>query len=455
MSKEYTEIVIIGAGLTGLTTGFHLTQKGKNIRIIEQADRVGGQIKTFHEHGFTFESGPNTGAVSYPEVTELFRLLSPDCELETAREESKRRLIWKGNRFHTLPSGLIGGITTPLFSFYDKFHILGEPFRKKGTNANESVADLATRRLGRSFRDYAVDPFVSGVYAGDPDQLVTRYALPKLYNLEQTYGSFIKGSIAKARQSKTDRDRLATKKVFSARNGLENLTKALAKQIGEEKIILSASGIRIEPEGTHWSVHYTGPEGIRTIVAEKVVTTTGAYSLPRLLSFLPQQTLAAISNLDYAPIIQASIGIKDTQGLFFNAFGGLVPSCEKKEILGILYPSACFEGRAPEKGALFSVFMGGVRHPEYMDKTEEELQDILLRAFHQMLKFPPAMSPDMIRIFRHQRAIPQYGVSSGLRFQTIQETEHHYPGLTLAGNIRNGIGMADRIRQGVEIASRL
>lgn len=252
MSKEYTEIVIIGAGLTGLTTGFHLTQKGKNIRIIEQADRVGGQIKTFHEHGFTFESGPNTGAVSYPEVTELFRLLSPDCELETAREESKRRLIWKGNRFHTLPSGLIEGITTPLFSFYDKFHILGEPFRKKGTNANESVADLATRRLGRSFRDYAVDPFVSGVYAGDPDQLVTRYALPKLYNLEQTYGSFIKGSIAKARQPKTDRDRLATKKVFSARNGLENLTKALAKQIGEEKLFFlpPVSGLsRKEPTG--------------------------------------------------------------------------------------------------------------------------------------------------------------------------------------------------------------
>jgi len=251
MGKEYTDIVIIGAGLTGLTAGFHLTRKGKHIRILEKADRIGGQIRTFHENGFTFESGPNTGAISHPEVAELFQLLSPACELETAREEAKRRLIWKGDRFHVLPSGLVGGITTPLFSLYDKFRILGEPFRKKGENEYESVAALAARRLGKSFRDYAVDPFVSGVYAGDPNKLVTQYALPKLYNLEHTYGSFIKGSIAKARQPKSDRDKLATKKVFSARQGLENIPSALARAIGKENISLSCADIRIEPGETY------------------------------------------------------------------------------------------------------------------------------------------------------------------------------------------------------------
>ena len=102
MEPQQTDILIIGAGLTGLTTGFWLTRAGKDIHILEKADRVGGQIHTFREKDFVYESGPNTGVVSYPEVAELFEALSPACALETAREESKRRLIWKGNRFRAL-----------------------------------------------------------------------------------------------------------------------------------------------------------------------------------------------------------------------------------------------------------------------------------------------------------------------------------------------------------------
>ena len=174
MEPQQTDILIIGAGLTGLTTGFWLTRAGKDIHILEKEDRVGGQIHTFREKDFVYESGPNTGVVSYPEVAELFEALSPACALETAREESKRRLIWKGNRFRALPSGLFSAVTTPLFTLGDKFRILGEPFRAKGNNPDESVGELAARRLGKSFLHYAVDPFLSGVYAGDPMKLVMR-----------------------------------------------------------------------------------------------------------------------------------------------------------------------------------------------------------------------------------------------------------------------------------------
>ncbi|WP_102409363.1 protoporphyrinogen oxidase [Parabacteroides bouchesdurhonensis] len=446
------DIVIIGAGLTGLTTAFYLAKGKKNIAVLEKSNRIGGQIHTLHEDGFTFESGPNTGVVSYPEVAELFSALSGTCTLETAREESKRRLIWKGNRFHALPSGLLTAVTTPLFTLGDKFRILGEPFRAKGTNPDESVGELASRRLGESFLKYAVDPFLSGVYAGDPMKLVTRYALPKLYNLEQQYGSFIKGSIAKAKQPKTERDRLATKKVFSAEGGLSNLTDAMAKTIGTENITLSTNHLKIEPADKGWTISFTTPAGEQTIQANQVITTTGAYTLPELLPFIEKEIMDKISSLHYAPVIQASVGIRDTGKLCFDAFGGLVPSCEEKEVLGILYPSACFYGRAPEKGAVFSFFIGGVKRAELMDKTDEELKDIILRAFHDMLKFPDNIQPDLIRIFRHSRAIPQYEVNSGERFQTIEMLESRYSGLILAGNIKGGIGMADRIRQGTEIA---
>ena len=455
MIQSHTDIAIIGAGLTGLTTAFWLTRAGKKIQIIERQDRAGGQIRTFQENGFVYESGPNTGVVSYPEVAELFAALSPDCTLETAREESKKRWIWKGNKFHALPSGLVSAVTTPLFTLYDKFRILGEPFRAKGTNPDESVAELAARRLGKSFVDYAVDPFLSGVYAGNPHTLVTRHALPKLYNLEQDYGSFIKGSIAKAKLPKSERDKLATKKVFSAVGGLERLAEALVKAIGKEQITLSASEVKIQPQDKQWLITYRTPEGEQSLIANKVVTTCGAYALPDLLPFIPKEDIGQISNLHYAPIIQASVGFHNTRGLQFGAFGGLVPSKEKRDVLGILFPSACFVGRSPEEGALFSFFIGGVRHADMLDWSDEKLKDMILKNIHSMLKFPADAQPDLIKIHRHQKAIPQYEKSSEARFKMIEELQIRYPGLILAGNIKGGIGMADRIRQATGIAKEL
>lgn len=451
METKPTQVVIIGAGLTGLTTAFYLTRRGISVQIVESADRVGGQIHTFQEDGFTYESGPNTGVVSYPEVAELFAALEPNCHLETAKEESKRRLIWKGDRFRELPSGLLSAITTPLFTLKDKFRILGEPFRAKGTNPDESVAGLAGRRLGKSFVDYAVDPFLSGVYAGDPHTLVTRYALPKLYNLEQDYGSFIRGSIAKAKIPKTERDLLASKKVFSAKGGLNQLADALAKSIGTKHIILGAKDVTVNPNSNKWDIRYKTHHGEHTLHADQVVTTIGAYNLPALLPFIDQKEMEAISNLVYAPVIQVSVGIKNTGTLKFNAFGGLVPSKEKKRILGILFPSACFESRSPEEGALFSFFMGGMKHLDLLTKSDEEIRDIISEELHLMLGFPKGTEPDMIKIFRHNHAIPQYELNSGKRFETVEKLEAQYPGLLIAGNLKGGIGMADRIRQATQI----
>ena len=441
---------MIGAGLTGLSTAFHLHRQGRDVVILEKADRVGGQIHTYHENGFTFESGPNTGVVSFPEVAELFQMLEGSCQLEIARESSKRRLIWKGNRFHELPCSPVSAITTPLFRLSDKFRILGEPWRKKGTDPDEPVGALAARRLGKSFYEYAVDPFVSGVYAGDPMKLTTRYALPKLYNLEANYGSFIRGAIAKAKEPKTDRDRLATKKVFSAVGGLQRLVEALSKDL---RIITSANNLKVMPTTDgQWSCTYNGTE---EIVCRKVVTTVGAYALPALLPFIPEAQMQKMSNLFYAPIIQVILGVKNARGLDFPAFGGLVPSKEQKRVLGILFPSSCFEQRCPDGGALYSYFIGGARHTDYLQKSDDEIREITLEAFHSMLKYPADMQPDLLRIFRHEHAIPQYWSDSGERFATIEALQQQYPGLILAGNMRDGIGMGNRIHQGATIASSI
>lgn len=454
-----TDILIIGAGLTGLTTAYTLASKGKNVQILERMDRPGGQILTHQEDGFTFESGPNTGSISNPEVAELFveleKISGGKCKLETAPDAAKRRLIWKGNKFHALPSGLGSAISTPLFTIGDKFRILGEPWRKKGENPDESVGELTRRRLGKSFVDYAVDPFLSGVYAGDPNTLITRYALPKLYNLEQNYGSFVRGAMKKAKEPKTDRDRLATKKVFSAVGGLSNITKAMSDYLGDH-ITLGVNNLKITPSGSTWIATFTDRDGnAQSINALQVVTTCGSYVLPEILPFIEPSMMQKINNLKYAPMVEVSVGIKNTNGLNYKAFGGLVPTCEHKQILGILFPSACFTGRAPEEGALFSYFIGGVKHQEMLEKTDSELTTIVEDVFHEMLKFPKNVNPDLIKIFRHQHAIPQYEITTGERLAAIEQTEKEFNGLHIAGNLRDGIGMAHRIKQARDIAEKL
>jgi protoporphyrinogen oxidase len=369
-----------------------------------------------------------------------------------AREEAKQRWIWKGEHFHALPVGLKASVRTTLFSWHDKLRILAEPFRRKGTDADESVAQLVRRRLGNSFERYAVDPFISGVYAGDPERLVTRYALPKLYNLEHTYGSFVRGAIAKMRQPKTPRDLLATKKVFSAEGGLQRLIDALGRSVGETNIVLGASNLHLQPSEQGWKVEYARPDGTAcSILAQQVVTTVGAYALPQLLPFVPHALMEPITSLRYAPVVQVSVGFADVQGRRNEAFGGLVPSCENRHILGVLFPASCFEGRAPRQGDLFSVFVGGIKHPEVMEMSDAELAQMVLAELRYMLRLPANMQPNLLKIFRHRHAIPQYEVSSGARFKAIDALQSQYPGLIVGGNLRNGIGMADRIRQGATI----
>lgn len=457
---EKTEVLVVGAGLTGLTTAYQLSKSGKKVHVVEQRKRVGGQIQTFCEDGFVFESGPTTGSVSTPEVAELMSdlTISSDgkCLLETAPDSSKRRLIWKGDRFHDLPSGPLSAISTPLFRFSDKIRILGEPWRKKGTDPDESVGRLACRRLGKSFVDYAVDPFLSGVYAGDPDTLITRYALPKLYNLEQNYGSFIRGSIAKANEPKTDRDRLATKKVFSAVGGLSQIPEAEADAIGHEHISLGVKNVQVKPSNEGWLTTFVDNMGqSRQLLSHYVVTTCGAYCLPELLPFVGKEQMDAIASLHYAPVMEVAVGVRNDWGGDYRAFGGLVPTCEHKKILGILFPSSCFQGRAPQGGVLFSYFMGGVKQPELLDLSDKEIEYYVLKYFHEMLKFPSKVEPDLIRIFRHKRAIPQYEVTSGARFAAVQHLQEQYPGLIVGGNLRDGIGMAHRITQAAKIAAEI
>lgn len=453
MYKElHKKTVVVGAGLTGLTTSFYLKKQNAEFAVIEQNDKVGGVIQTNTENGYTFETGPNTGVIGQPEVAELFEDLGNACEIEIPGKEVSKRYILKNSRWEPLPSGLIKGIATPLFTARDKFRILGEPFRAKGTNPNETLSELVLRRMGKSFLDYAIDPFILGVYSGDPAKLVTRHALPKLYNLEQTYGSFIGGGFKKGFSKKTEREKKATRKVFSVKGGLSNLIDSIYQKAGKENFYLNSKDLKISYNNGKFESSFVNNncEQIK-IISEKLITTTGAHSLKNYLSFIDNSLMSKITNLPYANVVEVVLGFENWNGFKPDGFGGLIPFVENRDILGVLFMSTLFKNRVPNNCSLFTIFIGGIRKNYLFEKTENELKSIVEKEFSQLMQINK-FNPQLFKLFKHPNAIPQYGFESEERFKTITDLENKYNGLLIGGNLKEGIGMADRIKQGKDLA---
>ncbi|MBN1252407.1 MAG: protoporphyrinogen oxidase [Bacteroidales bacterium] len=444
-------IVVIGSGLTGLTSAHYFNKANADFIVLEKKDTYGGVIQTVTENGFVFENGPNTGVLGTVEIAELFEEVADECKLELADETSNKRYILKTGKWEAIPSGLIGGIKTPLFTLKDKFRLLLEPFRKKGTNPHETLAELVKRRMGQSFLDYAVDPFILGVYSGDPNYLVPKYALPKLYNLEQDYGSFIGGSIKKGFEKKDDQSKKVTRKVFSAEGGLSNLTKALFKSAGQENFIFNAGNIQISKVDKGYLVKYENNGQISEIQADKIITTTDSFELENLLPFIPKEKMAKITNLKYARVIEIVLGFENWEGIELDGFGGLIPFKENRDVLGFLFLSSFLKNKAPKNGALLTLFVGGTRKDYLNDLSDDEIKKLVEKETKDLMGIKE-FNPKLFKIFRYKKAIPQYGVTSGERFDTVEEIEKTNKGLYIGGNHKDGIGMADRAKQGKTLA---
>jgi oxygen-dependent protoporphyrinogen oxidase len=437
---ERRDVLVVGGGISGLTTAFHLVRAGRRVTLLEASSRVGGALETLTDGPWRFELGPNTVVESHESVGRLIR----DCGLEgekvTALPTAKRRYIWKGDRLHALPSGPGSFLGTPLFPLAAKLRLLREPWvPKPAGDAEESIASFARRRLGDAFLDYAVAPFISGVYAGDPERLSVRWAVPRLAALEREHGSLLRGALAGRKQGEPRGS------LFSFRQGLEDLPRRLALEIGDvrtgvacERVLRIPGGFRAETSA--------GP-----FEAERVVLAVPADAAARLLDEATGGGSRAFAEIPYAPVAVVAAGYRRADVAHpLGGFGFLAPRKEGLRILGCLFPSEIFPERAPGGHVSFAVFVGGRTDPGVVGWEEEKIFEVVDADLRRALDLRG--EPVVRHLRRWPRAIPQYELGHGRFVELAREIERDLPGLHLGGNFLYGISVPDCIRNGSELA---
>ena len=305
-----TNVAIIGGGITGLVAGFALKQRGIDFTTFEAGDRVGGVIETIREKGFLAENGPNTLLETSPKITQLIKDLQLESRRWYSNPEANKRFIVRDGEPHALPTSPPQFLTNPFFSWSAKLSLLREPFVKPSSpDAEESLAEFVKRRLGQEFLDYAINPFVAGVYAGDPEKLSVKHAFPKLHALEQKYGSLIKGQIKGARERKKRNEVAKDRaKMMSFDQGLQVLTDALGQQLKDD-IMFDTEILALVQAGDGWQVISIAGDTYK--VYSHVLLTSPAHKLAELEIGAPNVgTLQTLKEITYPPVTSFTMGFK-------------------------------------------------------------------------------------------------------------------------------------------------
>jgi oxygen-dependent protoporphyrinogen oxidase len=446
VSGDRLDAVVIGAGISGLTAAFRLKLGGRRVAVLEAAPRVGGAIETVSEAGWRFEMGPNTVLENHESVGRLIHDAGLDGEKIVAASSAKRRYLYKGGRLVPLPGGPGGFLTTPLFPVSAKLRLLREPWIGRAPEGTEeSIGQFVRRRLGTPFLDDAVGPFVSGVYAGDPERLSVRWAVPKIHALEQQHGSLIRGGLAQAGARR--KGPAPGGAMISFRDGLETLPRKLAREIGDVRTGVAAQRIVRMEGGFGFRVDTAaGP-----VEASRVVLAVPSDVAARLLEEATSGASRRLAEIPYAAVAVVSLGWRrEDVGHSLGGFGFLAPRKEGLRVLGCLFPSEIFPGRAPAGHVALAAFGGGRTDPEFASWDDERIVATVLSELRGPLSLRGEPAFRLVR--RWPRAIPQYEVGHGRFVDCAREIERALPGLHLGGNFLGGVSVPDCIRNATALA---
>jgi oxygen-dependent protoporphyrinogen oxidase len=469
-------IAVIGGGIAGMSAAWALEKArraGQDIdyALYESAPRLGGVIASETIDACVIEGGPDSFLTEKPAAAQLCRELGIADQLLPSNDAHRKTYILVRNRLVPLPDGLMFMIPTKLvptaftrlFSWPTKLRMAREYlFPPPPAAQDESVADMTRRHFGQETVDRLVSPLLSGVYGGDATQLSVRAVLPRMVQMEQNHRSLTRAMLAARKKGPAPKSATPSgprPTLFTTlRGGMSQMIDAIAAQIAPERI---HTGVpvhainRIERDGRRslsgspvqsgWSVESSF--GVDRFDA--IILALPAWAAANFLRLTDRPLAEALAGIPYSSSITVTLGYDMGDLAKLPAgFGFLVPATEKRAMLACTFVHAKFAGRVPPGKGLLRCFLGGAGKDELLDETDADLTKTVLRELDEILKLHAW--PNFVRIHRSRRAMAQYGVGHLERIQLIRDRVAGFPGLALAGNAYQGIGVPDCIRTGQE-----
>lgn len=457
------KIVIIGGGITGLSAAQRVTElkNEKNLDIevylIEKSARLGGSISTISKDGFLIELGPDMFFTKRPWALDLSKRLGLEKDLIETNESKrgtyvlwKKRLVPVPEGFLMLaPSKIIPFLKTPLFSWSGKLRMLADLFISKKYYSDESLASFVRRRFGNEALERVAQPMIGGIYTADPQKLSLRATMPQFIEMEQKYGSVIKGMLHNKNDNKQNSGARYSH-FLSYKNGMQTLVNALEASIPEESVFLEESVNDIKKNDRNWEVQTDK----RKLSVSGVIATTPSHHTASLVQNIDTDLSSHLSSIEYASSAVVIFAYKKEHiSQNIDGFGFVVPDVEKSDLIACSFSSIKFDGRAPNNQILIRAFLGGALKPKILelkdnqiiDKAQRELEDIL------GLKGDPQFS----LIKRYPQAIPQYHLGHLNKIANIQKKLLEYRGLEIAGNAYSGVGIPECIHSGEQAAEKI
>ena len=467
-TPDQMTVAVVGAGIAGLCAAYHLAKQGFGVEIFEASGRPGGTLYTHEEGHWRAELGPNTVPNRGVALMELVDELGLRPKLLKPSATSPRRFIVHQGTLCPLPSDPVAFAQTPLLSATAKLRLLAEPVlptREKEPEFDESLYSLAARRLGPEVVDTLLDPFVAGTYAGSVRRLSSRFALKMLGELEQEYGSIFRGALSLMRQRAKQRSLApyapapSTGSLINFDQGIETLPKAIAHWLRSQPkalLHLNQPVHKLIHQGRQgWSVHHG--ESQKTVDA--CVLALPAHVLPALAledatGGLKDASFGFLEAVEHPPVGMVALGFRRSQIRHpLDGFGMLIPTKERRNILGAVFNSSIFPTTAPKDHVLLTGFIGGARDPELAQRPPGAQVELMLAELRELvgLKGQPVFLEQRV----WPRSIPQYNVGYERILAQTQALEDALPGLGMTGNWRAGISVADTAAHAKAVALRL
>ena len=473
MTPSPPHVLIIGGGIAGLATAYYLQKEaaaqGRSLTytLVERAPTFGGKIKTSTARGFVIEGGPDSFISQKPWAYRLCRELGLEDRLIGTNDARRKTYIVHRGRLRPLPDGVMLIVPTrfapfalsPLISPWGKLRMGLDLFiPPKRDNADESLADFITRRLGREALDKIAEPLMAGIYVADPSRLSLKSTFPRFIALEQKYGSLIKGMLAqKKARAQAERNGRTPPKLplfMTLRGGLTEMVDALVGRLKGE-LLTGQAVTRLEhrpAEGRPYRAHLSGGE---TRLADAVVLATPAFVAADLLEAHSAALAMALRQIRYLSTATLSLAFRRAEVSHpLDGFGFVVPKSENCRLMACTWVSSKFDHRAPADHALLRVFVGGYKHEGLVDLSDDELLSLVREELRRTMGL--TAEPIHHKIYRWRRGNAQYDVGHLERVEAIERmAADALPGLHITGSAFRGVGLPDCIHQGEETAARV